>query len=129
MTNLTLNVLPFRLAVCQIDVNDPIPEELFHLSFWSVTHTLEELSIILPEEAVQPGWKSEPGWRALQIPGPLEFSLFGVLAGISAPLAEARISIFALSTYNTDYILLKEVDLERAKTVLRQSGYVVVQGR
>ncbi len=128
MANLTLNVLPEQLAVCQAPIGTQLSEEIQRRPFWSITRTAEELSLVLPEDAIQPGWKVEKGWRALQVPGPLDFAMVGVIANISSPLAKAEISIFSLSTYNTDYILLKEADLERAKSVLLQAGYVVVQG-
>ncbi len=128
MSNLTLNVLPEQLAVCQAPMGTKLPEEVLRHSFWSMTGTAEELSLVVPEDAVQPGWQVEKGWRALQVPGPLDFAMVGVIANIAAPLAAAEISIFSLSTYNTDYILLKEADLEQAKSVLLRAGYVVVQG-
>lgn len=128
MTNLTLWVLPEELAVCQAPPGTKLPEELHRQPFWSLTRTADELSLVIPEDAAPPGWKVERGWRALQVPGPLDFTKIGVLAGIAAPLAEAEISIFALSTYATDYILLKEADLEQGKSALMDAGYVVVQG-
>ncbi len=131
MANLTLNVLPELLAVCQAPAGtewSQLPEDLFRQSFWSLTQTADELSLVVPQEAAPPDWKSEPGWRALEVPGPLDFVMVGVIANLAVPLAEAEISIFALSTYNTDYILVKEADLERAKYALLQAGYVVVQG-
>ncbi len=131
MSNLTLNVLPQELAVCRAPEGitwEQLPEQVLRQPFWSVTSTQEELSLVVPQTAIPQGWQAEQGWRALQVPGPLDFTLVGVIANIAAPLAAAEISIFSISTFNTDYILLKEVDLERAKSVLLRAGYVVVQG-
>ncbi len=124
MKNLSLSVLPQRFAICQLDPEYAIPDWLSQHSFWSVTRTDEELSIVLPEESVPPGWEAEKGWRCLKVLGPLDFSLTGILASLSAPLAEAGISIFAISTYDTDYLLVREWDLDKARSVLSESGHV-----
>jgi hypothetical protein len=84
----------------------------------SVTHTVHELSIVCPSAVVPPGLDCEPGWRAFQIEGKLAFSATGILASILNPLAEADISIFAISTFDTDYILVRDAMLEPARAVL-----------
>jgi hypothetical protein len=71
------------------------------------------------------GSRAETGWRCLKVQGPLDFNLTGILSSIAAPLAEVEVSIFAISTYNTDYILVKENDLEKAKQALRASGHTL----
>ena len=114
-----LTSLPEPLAICRLAPTERVPSwalEL-HESFSSITRTREELSIVCPEEAVPPDVEAETGWRALVVPGPLPFEQTGVLAGIAAPLAAAGISIFAISTYDTDYVLVRE--LERALDVLQ----------
>jgi len=123
--NLVLSVLPQPLAICRLGPDDMIPDWLSQHSFWSVTRTDEELSIVLPKESVPAGWKAEKGWRCFKVLGPLDFSLTGILASLSAPLAEAGISIFAISTYDTDYVLVRDKDLDKAKNVLSESGHVV----
>jgi enamine deaminase RidA (YjgF/YER057c/UK114 family) len=113
-------VLPERLAVCRLEGAARVPSwalEL-HEAFTSITRTADELSIVCPEEAVPPDVRVEGGWRALKVPGPIPFEQIGVLAGLAAPLAAAGISIFALSTYDTDYVLVKEDDLQRALVAL-----------
>jgi hypothetical protein len=87
--------------------------------------TQEELTIICPEHFVPPGVIAEPGWRALQVEGPLDFELVGVLASLAASLADAGVSIFAISTYSTDFILIKQSQLDDALESLRQVGYQV----
>jgi len=113
-------VLPERLAVCRLPASERVPSwalEL-HEGFVSVTRTTDELSIVCREEAVPPDTRVEDGFRALQLPGPIPFEQAGVLAGVAGPLAAAGLSIFAVSTYDTDYVLVREADLERALAAL-----------
>jgi uncharacterized protein len=126
MKTLTLSVLPYHLAVCRLDPGAVLPGWLFELPFWSVTRTADELSVVLPEENVIWDWKNEKGWRGLKVCGPLDFSLVGILAALAAALAAAGIPIFALSTFDTDYLLVKEQDLFRAVEVLTASGYEIL---
>ena len=100
----------------------PIPEWA-HSGFFSMTRTPDELSIVCNEEIVPDGVACEKGWHCLQVKGPLDFALTGILASLAAPLAEAGISIFAISTYDTDYFLVKELD--RAIAVLFKAGHNV----
>jgi hypothetical protein len=89
-----------------------------HETLTSITRTRDELSIVCPEDAVPPDTRVETGWRALVVPGPIPFEQTGVLASIAVPLAAAGISIFAVSTYDTDYVLVREGDVERALRAL-----------
>jgi hypothetical protein len=120
-----LTVLRGRLAVCRFDPGDRIPDGLVEHPFWSATRTDQELSVVLPESSVSAGWRAEGGWRCLKVEGPLDFGLTGVLASLSVPLAKAGISLFALSTYDTDYLLVRDLDLERARAVLAARGHTV----
>jgi enamine deaminase RidA (YjgF/YER057c/UK114 family) len=118
-----LSVLPERLAVCRLPASARVPSwalEL-HEAFSSITRTPDELSIVCPEAVVPPDTQVEPGWRALKVPGPIPFATTGVLAGIAAPLAAAGISIFAVSTYDTDYVLVRARDLDRAVETLKST--------
>ncbi|MBA7698577.1 MAG: ACT domain-containing protein [Calditrichaeota bacterium] len=114
------------MAICHLPPNDYLPTTLGRARFWSVTRTDKGYSIVLPEENVPPGWQAETGWRGLKVQGPLDLDLTGVLASITTPLAEAKVSIFAISTYDTDYILVREKDLEKAKQVLMASGHTLL---
>ena len=125
MKQLLLSVLPERLAVCRLGPDEVIPDWVFSTWFWSITRTDEELSLILPEELVPSRWKAEKGWRCLKVLGPLDFSITGVLASVSTPLAQAGVSIFAISTYDTDYLLVRNGDFDRAKEVLVGHGHLV----
>ena len=113
-------VLPETLAVCRLPASDRIPSwalEL-HEGFVSITRTADELSIVCPQEAVPPDTQVEEDWRALVVAGPIPFEATGVLSALANPLAEAGIPIFAISTYDTDYVLVREKNLERALHVL-----------
>lgn len=123
--SLSLSVLPQRLAICRLSPDEPIPEFLAHAQFWSATRTDEELSIVVPEEAVPACWKAEKGWCCLKVLGLFDFDLTGILASVAVPLDRAGVGIFAISTYNTDYILIKDSDLGKARRVLMASGHVV----
>jgi hypothetical protein len=115
-----LAVLPGTLAVCRLPASDRIPSwalEL-HEGLVSITRTPDELSIVCPQEAVPPDTQVEEGFRALMVPGPIPFEQTGVLARIATPLAAAGISIFAIATYDTDYVLVRETDLDRALAAL-----------
>jgi len=125
-----VKVLEGRLSVCRLHASERVPSwalEL-HEGFVSITRTPDELSIVCPEEAVPPDTTVEDGFRALVVPGPLDFAATGVLAAITAPLAAAEISIFAISTYDTDYVLVRETDLEAALAALEPSRQRVSSG-
>jgi hypothetical protein len=115
-----VKVLDGRLSVCRLKASERIPSwalEL-HEGFMSITRTPDELSIVCPEEAVPPDTTVEEGFRALVLPGPIPFAETGVLASVAVPLAAAGISIFAVSTFDTDYVLVRETDLEAALAAL-----------
>jgi hypothetical protein len=95
--------------------------------FFSVTRTEEETSILCPEQYAPQDVRSEPGWRMLKVAGPLDFSLTGVLASLAVPLAEAGVSIFALSTFDTDYLLVRESQLETALCALTARGHEIIR--
>ena len=124
-TGLTLRVLPGRLAVCRLPPDAALPAWAQAGALVAVTRTAGELSVVCGEDAVPAGVQSERGWRALAVVGPLDFALTGILAALAGPLAEAGIAIFALSTYDTDHVLVKERTLDQAVAVLRQAGMMV----
>jgi uncharacterized protein len=115
---LTLSILPMKLAVCRLERDSTIPVWATDNTFFSITRTDDELSIVCPENKVPQGVISEKNWRAFKVMGPLDFSLTGILASLANALAEAKISIIALSTFETDYILVKNKDLEKAVKAL-----------
>lgn len=117
-----LQILENQFSVSKLDGKSIIPEWALQGNFFSVSRTQGELSIVCEAGLVPTGVKSEKGWRILKVDGTLDFNLTGILASIANPLAEAKISIFAISTFDTDYVLVKESDLELACKVLRSSG-------
>lgn len=121
METLKITVLTDRFAVCSMDSNYPIPLwVLKSRDFYSITRTEEELSIVCFEASVPPDIRAEKGWKALKIEGSLDFNTSGILNSLLEPLAEADISVFAVSTFTTDYVLVKEEALPEAKKVLSE---------
>ena len=125
---LTLEVLPGLLAVCRLGPSQPVPEWVLRLPFWSITRTEDEISIVLPETLAAPSWKQEAGFRALKVRGPLDFGLIGVMARLTVALAAAHVSLVAISTFDTDYVLVREEDLARAVAALQAAGCAVESG-
>jgi hypothetical protein len=101
-------------AVCGLPPGSPIPTWALSGSFVSVTCTPDEVSIVCAQSNVPPGTQSEPGWRCFQVPGPLDFALTGILARLTAPLAAVGVPAFAVSTFDTDYLLIRHTDVNRA---------------
>lgn len=118
-----LRVLPDRLAVCRLDGSASWPVAPAGRGFFSATRIGDELSVVCVEDAAPAGARVEPDWRAIEVSGPLDFSMVGIMAALTAPLAEVEVSVFVLSTYDTDYVLVHAAALERAVTALRQAGH------
>ena len=118
---LTLSILPEKLGICHFDEKSPIPDWAKNISFCSITRTKDELSIVCPQDKIPAGVMAEKDRRAFRVEGPLGFSLTGIVYSLSKPLAEANISIFYISTYETDYLLVEEKNLEKAKKILSKS--------
>ena len=116
-----LELLSGNYVICRLNPAEPVPEwpggELL-----SVTRTPDELTIVCREDDVPDEVQSEPGWRCLRVAGKLDFSLVGVIAKITTVLADAGVSVFAISTFDTDYFLVREMDLERALQALAEAG-------
>jgi hypothetical protein len=117
-------VLPGRYAICRLAPDAPIPGWASSAAFLSITRTRDELSIVCDEAAV-PGVKHDRGWRCLRLEGPLDLSLTGVLASVLQPLAAAAVSIFAVATFDTDYLLVPNAQLDSATAALRAAGHAV----
>jgi hypothetical protein len=128
VTGLVLTVLAAPLAVVRLEPGAPVPAWAWSGPVCSVTRSTDELSVVCADAALPPGaGEAQRGWRALKVQGPLDFALTGVLAALAVPLAEARIPIFALSTYDTDYVLVRDEDLDRACHALAQAGHTVAR--
>ncbi len=123
MQPLTLSVLPETLAVCRLGPEDPLPPWASAGDFRAVTRTASELSIVCRDASVPAAVTANRGWRAIAVDGTLDFALTGVLAALAAPLAAAGVSIFAMSTYDTDYVLVKHDTLDDAVAALSAAGH------
>jgi hypothetical protein len=124
---LTLTILSDTFAICRLGPAEDVPDWAMIGEFASITHTADELSIVCADEHVPSDVKADRGWRALKVEGPLDLALTGVLASLANPLAAAQINLFAVSTFDTDYLLVKEYNVTRAGEVLRQAGHEVHQ--
>ena len=125
---LPLELLPDTLAICRLDAGAPVPSWAAQpSSFLTVSRTADELSITTLQSTVPAEVPCERDYRALRVRGPLPLDLVGILAAIADPLAAAGMSIFAISTYDTDYVLVKARELERALEVLRRAGHQITR--
>ncbi len=120
---LSLSVMEKRLAACRFAPETGVPEWVVQAGFASVTRTADELSIICDEDVVPVEVKCARDWRALKLEGPFDFALVGILASILQPLAREGISVLAVGTYDTDYVLIRAGQFERAIAVLAQAGH------
>ncbi len=114
-------------AICRLDPNQDIPSWFKLDNFSTVTKTDEELSITCKSEIVPEGINCEKGWNILNILGPLDFSLIGILSKLSTILANNNIGIFVISTFDTDYILIKKENTDKAKQVLVEASYEIIE--
>lgn len=122
---LIMRVLKGDFAVCRLDNTEMIPDWSKNSEFFSITKTSEELSIVCSQDNIPKDIKCEKDWRVIKIEGPLDFSLIGILASISTTLARSGISIFAISTYDTDYILVKRKDIDNTINALLSEGHKI----
>jgi hypothetical protein len=121
-----LTLIDARLAVCRLEAAGRVPAWVDRAGdFVSITRTSDELSIVCDTDVVPRGVPMEGPWRAFRVQGPLVMTLIGVVASLANPLADAGISIFAISTYDTDYVLVHEPDLDAAIEALVGAGHTV----
>ena len=126
--HLPLELLPDTLAVCRLDTGAALPSWAHGpTTFLTVSRTAEELSITAVQRMVPADANCERDYRALRVRGPLPLDLIGILAAIADPLADAGLSIFAISTYDTDYVLVKSRDLPAALEALERAGHRVTR--
>ncbi|MEF9933979.1 MAG: ACT domain-containing protein [Clostridium sp.] len=128
--NLTINLLKDQYSICKINPNKEIPPWSVKGDFYSISRSEEELSIVCAQSLIPTNNIDEiicdKNWSLLKIEGILDFSLVGILSKISTILATNKISIFAISTYNTDYILVKSSQIDTAIGCLENSGYKII---
>lgn len=124
---LNLVLLTGRYAVCRLPADSALPLWGCRGEFFSISKSTDELSILCEETFVPSGTLDERGWRCFRVEGQLDFSLTGILNSLTGPLAESGISIFAVSTFNTDYLLVKETALPRAIEALTAAGHKLLE--
>ena len=120
-----LTVLPGTLAIVRLSADALLPSWATQGAFFSVTRTSDELSVVCAARQIPRGVAAETGWRALKVAGPFALSELGVLAELTAPLAKASVSLFVISTFDTDYLLVSEKQLDAAIATLRDAGHQV----
>ncbi len=125
LRKLTLKILSDRMAVCRFAPKAPLPDGIDKSGFYSVTRTAEELTVVCTDALVPPGTLSETGWRCFKVLGVLDFSEIGIISSLTRPLAENGVSVFVISTFDTDYFMVKETDLAKAVDALTAAGHRV----
>ena len=123
--SLSLSTIPGEYAVCRLDPHTAPPAWAFAGELWSVTRTPDELSVVCAAGQVPAGIQAARGWAVLKLHGPFDFGLTGILASVLNPLRDAGVGIFTLSTYDTDYVLVAQEQLEKAVVTLRDAGHHV----
>lgn len=121
-----LRVLRAELAVCRLEPGTSVTD-VRDAEFWALTRTAEETSVVCAVEDAPAAATVEAGWMAFVVAGPLDFGLTGILAAIAAPLARSGVPIFAVSTYDTDYVLVKREDEARAREALTRAGHRIAE--
>jgi len=124
-----LNLLPERFAVTRLAANSPMPTAATQGPFFCVTRTGDEISVVTELSLVPLGIQSEPGWRVLKVQGPFVLSEIGVLASLATSLAEAEISLLAVSTFYTNYLLVASETLTAAFAALEQAGHTIYRSK
>ncbi len=124
-TPVELDLEAGRYSVCRLEPGSAWPTPRSGVSVYSVTRTPDEISVVCGEAGEPPGSRVEPGWRIFRIAGPIAFDLVGVVASVAVPLAGAQIAVFVVSTYDTDLVLVKDGDADRAVDTLTAAGHRV----
>jgi hypothetical protein len=120
-----LSVLAETFAICHLAAGAAVPEWATQGQFFSITRTSDELSVIAETAVVPERLRTAVGWRVLKVHGPFNLDEVGVLASLVAPLAAAGVSVFMVSTFDTDYLLVQCIQLHEAVTALRNASHTV----
>ncbi len=126
MSKQTLELMKETYTIHSFPPSNAIPDIVYEAPVYFIAKTYDELSIVCPDDIKLDSNESETGWAALEVLGPLGFSMTGILSNISGILAGSKISIFAISTFDTDYILIKQEHIEPAINSLKVNGYNVI---
>jgi hypothetical protein len=112
-------------AICRLPPDTPLPAWALESAYFSITKTPDELSVVVPESVVPPDVIASRGWRMIRFAGPMPLDQTGILASVTAPLAAARVSVFAVGTYDTDYVLIPAAQRASALAALEAAGHSV----
>ena len=123
--NLVLTVLEETFNIHRLALDSSLPEAISECDFYSLSKTADELSLVCPEHFAVASEKHSPNWKYLKVSGPLYFKLTGIIAGITDVLSKERISVFVISTFDTDYILIKKQNLTNAVSALKHVEYQI----
>ena len=125
MRQLVLKLLPDYYAVCRLKENDDIPQRVRDLPFYAIIRTEESVTFICNQKLIDDTVECEKNWRCLELEGPFEFSEIGIISQVCGPLARAKIPVYVISAFETDYLLIKDGFLEAALATLKNSGHTV----
>jgi hypothetical protein len=124
---LTLKVFPEEYSILRLNPDEPLPDWIRQDKFLAITRTPDELSVVAVQNNDIPGEiKVSKNWRMIMIMGPLDFGMVGIIAGITAVLAKKKIPVFVISTFDTDYFLVKSEKLDETIATLEQEQYIFV---
>ncbi len=123
-----LRLRPETLVVARLGATEPFPAWALEAPFTCLARTGSEVSVVVPQASLPPEVPAEGPWQALEVQGPLDFSLVGILATLTGILAQGGISVFAFSTYDTDYLLVKTERMAAACRALRAAGHAILEG-
>ena len=126
MDKIKLCFLKERFSIHRLPVDAEIPRNVLLEAFYSICRNQDEITVVVTEDVTLESERKECGWACIKVPGPLDFGLTGILSGISGTLARAGISIFAISTFDSDYILVKKESVHPAKEALAFAGYSIM---
>jgi uncharacterized protein len=121
--------LPDEYAIYQLTVDQKIPSEIFDSGFYSITRTVDEISIVTSGKIELENLIANTGWKGFKVDGILDFSLVGILNDITLPLKDNRISVFVISTFNTDYIFVKKESFDKAIGIFKSTKNIDVKDR
>ncbi|MGD8787805.1 MAG: ACT domain-containing protein [Phycisphaerales bacterium] len=122
---LQLSLLKDSYGICKFPSDSSIPEWALKVSLCSITRSEKELTIVCLQGIIPANTEYDSDWRCFRIGGSFDFNQIGVISSLAAPLAEAGVSIFVVSTYDTDYVLVKEEKIEQAVNVLTDNGHLI----
>jgi hypothetical protein len=126
-TLIYLNTLEGQFSIYKLSPDQEVPEQLLQSGFWSITKTPKEISIVSGYRLESGDVKSNHGWRAFKVEGTLDFSLIGIINQITGLLKENNISVFVISTYNTDYFLVKENSFLKTVKILNEGNNIRIR--